>query len=345
MSDINYFQKYSQAENHITNNTLLMLRQLYRAHPGKLQAVLERVFTDDSLTTAGQEEFELTVGPTFSQQVGGSDSTPDAVLSQQAFDIVVEVKPHGSWSASQLKRHVRTAASRDGGLTVVLLLSTDKAPAFGKDLVDLASEMQIVLAHTTFDSLLDAMEGDDVIAPHETNLADILDDYRDFLWDHDLLDDPYEMFAFGCSRTLKWNLANNMYYDHLSRPSKANVLTGFYANREIHALGKPAAVVTGPDSGKFVVERSHPSDSDASVIEKVKAVAGEVDTSEPLRWYVYDDIHRTSFKKSTPYGYFQGVWMHLEDAVGEADIDPENISALAEAIDGKTFGNDRGYSD
>ena len=85
MTEVSYFQRFSQKENHITNNTLLMLRHVYQAAPQKLQLVLRALMEDE----------ELDIGLKFEQQVKGSDSVPDALITQPPLAVLVE-KPSGA---------------------------------------------------------------------------------------------------------------------------------------------------------------------------------------------------------------------------------------------------------
>lgn len=341
MSELSFFQRYSQKENHITNNTLLMLRMIYRSHPNKLQTVLESLLTDDE-----EDGFELHIGPSFEQQVRGSDSVPDAVIDQQGFSLLIEVKPEEKWDESQILRHIKTAQDYTSGTTILLLLSKARDPNFNDRLKREAKENNVVLVHGTFQALIDILDHEDLVADHETDLQEIVNDFIDLLWADGLLDDPYALFAFGCSQSLEWNLENEMYFDHITRPSKFEVLTGFYAKKEIHAIGRIGATVIGSLEEGFKVEKAQPGINKKDVLKKVETAAkkrGVAHSSDPLRWYVYSDLVKTSFRKSTPYGYFQGVRIHLKKAVGDQDIDPTNISELAQAIDNKTFDNDRGY--
>ena len=54
MSKVSYFQRFSQRENHATNNTLLVLRYLYQVSPLKLEQVFSELL-----------EIQLSIGLTF----------------------------------------------------------------------------------------------------------------------------------------------------------------------------------------------------------------------------------------------------------------------------------------
>ena len=72
MSDLNYFQIYSQPENHVTNNTLLMLRHVYRTSPLLMERLLTSLAEDDTIK----------VGLEFKQQQRTASQVPDGFLRQ-----------------------------------------------------------------------------------------------------------------------------------------------------------------------------------------------------------------------------------------------------------------------
>ena len=72
MTNVSYFQRFSQRENHATNNTLLVMRFFYQQSPQKLETVLADLVGE-----------ELEVGLVFEQQIKSSASTPDALISQR----------------------------------------------------------------------------------------------------------------------------------------------------------------------------------------------------------------------------------------------------------------------
>lgn len=52
MANISYFQHYAGKENHVTNNTLLMLRYMYHASPLKLEQVLSDLLEEPARAMA-----------------------------------------------------------------------------------------------------------------------------------------------------------------------------------------------------------------------------------------------------------------------------------------------------
>lgn len=81
MSRVSYFQRFSQRENHATNNTLLIFRHFYQSSPYKLQRVLSALV-----------DTELSVGLAFEQQVRGDQSVGNALIVQEPLRIFIETK-------------------------------------------------------------------------------------------------------------------------------------------------------------------------------------------------------------------------------------------------------------
>ena len=64
MSRVSHFQRFSQPENHATNNTLLVLRHFYQSSPFKIQRVLTSLLeTDLSIGLAFEQRFRQRLRP------------------------------------------------------------------------------------------------------------------------------------------------------------------------------------------------------------------------------------------------------------------------------------------
>jgi hypothetical protein len=95
LSRISHFQRFSQRENHTTNNTLLLLRYFYESDPFKLQNVLSSIL-----------ETDLSIGLEFEQQIRGDASIPDALITQEPMRIFIETKRGGELDSEQIRRHL-----------------------------------------------------------------------------------------------------------------------------------------------------------------------------------------------------------------------------------------------
>src|ERR1035441_8893207 len=108
MSRVSHFQRFSQPENHATNNTLLLLRYFYQSSPFKIQKVLTSLL-----------ETELSIGLTFEQHIRGDASVPDALIKQEPLRIFIETKRGGDLDSDQIRRHFKSIVKREAGTSRV----------------------------------------------------------------------------------------------------------------------------------------------------------------------------------------------------------------------------------
>lgn len=338
MTELNFFQRYSQREDHITNNVLLMLRHLYRENPRKLEVVLNSLLDDGDA---------LPVGITFEQQVTSSKSRPDGRIMQEAWDIRIEVKPGSHWEAKQLQNHL--AGFNRQARNFLLLLSTD---------VDAAPELSytqcpdVKLITATFNDILDSVDCEEVVAKHETGLREIVEDFRSILASNGLLPNPYLLYAFNCAGSMKANLAGKLYYEPASRPTKIHVLNGFYGEKRLQAIGRADFTLEVEPSGEIDVS-SFKAKNGAEFTAQ-KAVDWLIKTglpgqfSERMRFYCYHkefvamEAGKIDFTKDTRGGYMGGVWLNLRHWLDVTSIDATDIEKVALNLNNKSFGRERG---
>lgn len=118
MSGLSYFQRYSQRENHATNNTLLLLKYFYQKSPKRFSDLLENLSEDDAFD----------VGVQFEQQIKGKHSVPDGLISQEPFHIYIETKVGSDLDAMQLFAHFKTLQDKHPHGEQVYLMSLTKQP-------------------------------------------------------------------------------------------------------------------------------------------------------------------------------------------------------------------------
>jgi hypothetical protein len=178
MTTISYFQRFSQRENHATNNTLLVLRHLYQTSPAKLGAVLHTMLGDT----------QIAIGVQFDQQVRGVRSVPDAHIYRRPWRIFVETKLGSDLGDDQITRHIESIAAGDEpGISVLLGLTAGTPdPVRAKRIAQMARAQNITFQWITFASLADALTSQ--CADYETALSAIVQDYVEYLRGENLLD-------------------------------------------------------------------------------------------------------------------------------------------------------------
>ena len=299
MTAINHFQTYSQRENHVTNNTMLMLRHVYRTSPRLLEKVLQALLEED----------EVEIGPRFEQQVGGAHSIPDAVLSHKPLHVYLEAKYGDGLYDDQLERHMRSISKNEHptnsafliGLTRNATNEDDDERWKGK-----ALEHGIAFAAASYRKLLESLED---ACRAEPDLSEILDDYQTFIGGEGLLPDQHrKLVAMLCGQSWRENIAHGAYFEPAHRNPKWTRahFVGVYRQKRVSYVGRlAAAVVCYEKDGELVVQSQefglltdgHKNRIQA-IIEAATYYPGFAESSH--RYYVVDQFVETDLRKISP---------------------------------------------
>jgi hypothetical protein len=328
MAVISFFQRYTQRENHATNNTLLALRYFYETAPLKLERALNSLLDE-----------ELSIGLTFSQQIVGEASILDGFIQQSALRIFIEAKVAGKLDLPQIKRHIKTikASGASHGTTILLGITPTKATA--NDLAEVeqvARSAKIAFKAITYQDLLEALN--ECCSDFDTQLKAMLGDFMQYLSSEKLLQDRDKWLAvFPCGISYVENERFGAYYEPASRPTKSGCkFLGIYRQKEVSLLGEIKSVLTVGNNTKGESELGNYGEDIARVQQIIAATPYyNLRADEPHRYYLMDKIYRTSFKKTSKNGMMNYRRFDLSLLLG-ADF---RVSAeeLAKRLDGRTW--------
>ena len=311
MSRISHFQKYSQPENHATNNTLLVLRHFYQTSPFKIQRVLTSLL-----------EMELSVGLAFEQQVRGETSIPDAVIMQEPLRIFIETKRGGNLDADQIRRHLESMARGAGvgrndfliGLTKEQIAEADRASLTAE-----AARQGITFAAVTFSQILENLRLG--CENFERELSSIVDDYETYLAEEGLLEKRNQgLVIFPCGTSIAENARFNLYYEPTYRPCKRNYrFIGIYNRKTIAYIGVTKAIATATyakDGVIFTDEAGHLTDEQKKrITDAIEATPYYNLKDRSHRFYLVDKFVQTDIKKTSPGGIMGLRYLDLSKLV------------------------------
>lgn len=340
MSDLHYFQRYSKEENVVTNNTLLLLSRLY-AH----SILYFEAFLADLLDAGAPA-----VGVRFTQQDASSGkSVPDGLLEQRSFKVVLETKLHPKPDQDQLTRHLSSFRSE---ARQILLVLTPAQPGddFRRELETIVAAynrergLSVEPVFTTFRQVIHSYRG--ALAAHDTEMHYVLGDYEDFCATFrkgELLPrDEYTMRAVPCGKTFEDNVQLAIYYQPVTKPSRAHRYLGIYDDKRVRYIGRVKKIVAADLVG------GKPNSEDASLtqkeedrikeaIEKASDVPG-YDITSGHRFYLLNDCHETSFEKVSPGGLRDQRYFDLADELELGDQESlPSVEKIAERLKGKTW--------
>lgn len=255
MAKVHYFQRYSNFENTVTNNTLQLLARTHAYAPQRAADFVNVLVGVDDPVEIGLE---------ITQQRRVADSVPDAVIVQQGFRIVVETKVDSPVSVEQLVRH--TANFTEGERKILLLLTKRPIGALETDLRRKLAEVarDVIFSSVTFEDVIGALDG--LFQEREYEMVDLARDYVEYCWDVGLVDrSRYPLRIVPCGRSLDINLRHGIYFHGSDRSYTAHRFTGIYKDKRVHALWENDSVfdvtltdgllnkvlITGRDTGEY----------------------------------------------------------------------------------------------
>lgn len=332
MSGVSYFQRFSQPENHATNNTLLLMRYFHQKSPRILEAAFSALMQED-----------LRIGWGFSQQTREAHGVPDALIVQAGYELHFETKRGGDLDRGQMERHIASIQLRGGarkilfGLTRSRILEKERI-----ELVAKAKEASITFVAVTFSDIFGALR--ERCATHDVDLLEILDDYEDYLQSQNLLDRGEFMTVVACGTSLAENIKHRLYFEPPSRPSKAkSKFIGLYRDKCVRYIGRIACVVTGSLQGDAFqsvdAERGECGGADRARIASAIADCSyypELKT-EAMRYYLFDEFEETELRKVSKGGIWGPRRLSLSDWLNYASGAEYETRQVAAELSGKTF--------
>lgn len=337
MSRVSHFQRFSQPENHATNNTLLVLRYFYQSSPFKIQRVLTSLL-----------ETDFSIGLTFTQQVKGDASVPDALITQKPMRIFIETKRGGALDSAQIRRHFQSIAQHQvgtgrGDSTVLIGLTKEPiAESDRKSLVAEAALQGITFAAVTFSQIVEALK--EQCAEFESDLISITEDYDGYLAEEGLLEERNQwLVVFPCSTSIAENARFGLYYQSPSRPCTRNYrLIGVYDRKTVKYVGAVEAIAVASWSDgavSFTEEAGRLTDDHRKRITSAIEETTYYDLKgEPQRYYLVDSFVPTDAKKTSPGGIWGFRYLDLPKILPAYNPRKDYTSEeLAAALNGATW--------
>ena len=313
MSQVRHFPRYSQRENIVTNNTLLLMSRLHDHSRLKFGRFLAALADDDNIA----EHLQLR----FSQQRPTAESVVDGFIAQSSFKIIVETKLDATdFTADQLRRH--TDAFDNENHQVLMLLSPTLP----------LSELGFQPRHhphrvlrTTFEEVLSSARA--CLSDHDEEMLAVVEDFRGFCSEENLLPrDSFQMFAPPCGQSFVYNRMFRLYYcpsDWNRRPSD---YLGIYADKAVRLIGKvsktPVFRDGEPDCELSECELSRVNGAIESALNKLGW-----DIQSNHRFFLCDEMVETDFRKDSSGGIRGHRYFDLGEVLGLEELPALDVIA------------------
>ena len=330
MAVVHYFQRYSQKENVVTNNTLLLLARIYEISPNKFQSFLTSVL-----------EEEVEVGVSFLQQLKGDGSVPDGFISQKSFQIIIETKRGGDFRLEQLTSHLNSF-----GLERQKYLLAIGAKEVHPSIINkiktkiIEDKKEIIIASTTFKDIIEILEN--LISDYDFELKRLIDDYRDFCFSANLIpEDDYQMRLVLANKSMDENFKFDIYYD--SRGFREHKYIGLYSDKSIRGIGEIINIIGADVENENTIV--HHSTKPVSEVQKdtIKNLVRYVmankgwDISHGSMFFVVEKFEPTDYKKVSKNAPMGNLFFDLRKVLKTENL-PET-KKIAELLKSKAWKN------
>lgn len=322
MGQIHYFQRYSSAENAVTNNTLQLFARIYEYSPKRLADLLSEIIGDD-----------IEIGIDINQQQRSGDSVPDGSIGQRSFKILIETKVSAGVDQPQLERHALQFKGEDQKILLLLTKETIDGSRLQK-IAERISEKNpgVLFRNTTFEEICNASRL--LFAEFETDISGIVEDYWQYCNDTDLFDQSrYLMRVLPCSVSIKLNKKYGIYYHSSDRGYTDHQFLGIYARKSVHFIWNIESVfdvewdgaklsrkcIAGTDTNKF-------DDRIIGIIEESKTHCGYY-TDNGHRFFCGEPIE-TDFRKISSGGIQGARFFNLKTLLGNIESTEQIANSL-----------------
>ena len=336
MTQIHYFPRYSQKENLVTNNTLLLLSRLYDYNRLKFGKFLTKLGDEASSIS---EHLHLQ----FSQQRVTGVSVVDGFIAQDSIKIVVETKLNDDgFSVDQLRRHL-TAFDGEKHRLFVLLSPGPAGP--GADVLHKIRKEageDIPVLPTTFGQVFAATR--ECLSDHDEDMLTILADFEVFCSDEGLLPrDQFTMFVPPCGQSFADNEKYRLYYCPAHWHRKTARFLGVYADKSVRRLGRIRKIVIcniDPKQENLTLVGG----SENANAEERQRIIGAARVAHKRGWnithdhkfYLCDEMVKTDFRKTSSGGIQGHRYIDIGEVLGLERL-PGTVVELAVLLKDQTW--------
>ena len=336
MAVLNQFQHYSQGENTVTNNVLLMLSNLYEINPKYYEEYI-RGLTEDS----GQYE----VIPSFRQQIGNrGNGIIDGHIQIKASKIIIETKLHGLEWINKLVKYSKSFDPNEYKLLFHLSssrYSNNDLEKIEKRLSELKELGKINFHSLTYQDLVDQLKELASNYQYEHYLQRLNEHFESYCLGMRLMPRSNNALrAMACGHSYDLNVKHKFYFDLASRGFSDFNYLGIYKWKTVRQIGLVENIIRAnwSEENGLKVENSKFSvtiEQEEKLSEAIReSVAQGWGVEKNHRFFLLKDLTKTDFKKTSPGGIFRVRYFNLENIL---DPIPDNIEAIAEQLKTKTW--------
>lgn len=300
---ISQFQKYSQKENTVTNNVLLMLSRLNDLNIGYYKEIIEKL-------NDGSVEYNPT--PIFRQQVGSKNGIIDGHIEVKPSKIIIETKLHSKEFINKLIKYAEvfneTSHNQLWHLSS-MKFNDNEVIEINKKLKSTYPNLKIQFNNLLFSDLIDNLEGIYEENTHDMELRLLLEDFSQYCISSDLIsNEEYKLLFVPTGFSFEWNFKHKIYYCPKHWHSQKFKFFGLYREKSVRTISEIETIIEADynvDNDDLKVQsKGHTQEQVQRLHNGLRELQ---ENHEGLKYYVLpeNEFYTTDFRK-TSHGGIQG---------------------------------------
>lgn len=335
---ISQFQKYSQKENTVTNNVLLMLSRLNDLSAIYYKSMIDMLNNEESAQPYYPQ-------PAFKQQVGMGEGIMDGFIELKPSKIVIETKLEDKESIRKLIKYA--AVFKEECQNILWHLSSVKydeneVEEINKKLEESYPNLKIQFNNLLFSDLLENLEGVCEEYAHDMELRLLFDDFSKYCNDNGLIsNEKYKLLLVPTGRTFEWNKEHKMYFCPKQWHRQRFTFFGLYKSKSVRAIYKIENIIIADydsNTEKLTIHTDSKEYTEEQKVRLKKGLKALGQSHSGFKYYIFPEnkigINETDFRKDSKGGIqghrYRDLRYDLKDSLNDDDY--ENVESVAQKL-------------
>ena len=318
---ISQFQKYSQKENTVTNNVLLMLSRLNDLNVNYYKSIIERLNEDNKQQLYFPQ-------PIFSQQVGIANGIIDGQIEVKSSKILIETKlNHKEFVNKLVKYGIVFHKNCYNQLWHLSAKKFNENEVFdiNNKLKEIYPEIKIQFNNLLFADLVDNLQGIYEENLHDMELKLLHEDFSNYCHESNLIsNEDFNLLFVPTGFSYNWNKKHKIYYCPTNWHSQSFKYFGLYNWKSVRTISEIETTIIA-DYNKSTDELTI-KDKKIHSPEQIKRLHdGLKDLGENhsgLKYYILPELtfYETDFRKVSHGGIQGHRYKDLREYIDKEDF-------------------------
>lgn len=299
---ISQFQKYSQKENTVTNNVLLMLSRLNDLNTDYYKSMIERLNEESTQQTYYPR-------PIFNQQIGMKKGIIDGHIEVKASKIIIETKLNSKELISKLVKYCENfmpnCQNQLWHLSSIRF-EDNEIEQINKILIEKYSNLKVQFNSLIYKDLVENLEGIYEENIHDDELRLLLDDFSGYCNESGLIsNEEYKLLFVPTGFSYNWNIKHKMYFCPINWHSQKFRFFGLYNWKSVRTISEIEAIIIADYNAKNKELTIHSKGHTESQINRLQRALEDYNENQSgLKYYILpeNETYETDFKKVSPGG-------------------------------------------